>query len=54
MNQLRMTKHQINDEFIDLTWLPFTKERAKQLLAVETPLYKGFQGTLSGIVKFSS
>jgi len=45
MNQLRMTKSLINDEFIDLTWLPFTTERAQKLLAVEIPLYKGLHGT---------
>ncbi len=45
MNQLRMTKSLINDEFIDLTWLPYTTERAKELIAIEIPLYKGLHGT---------
>jgi hypothetical protein len=45
MNQLRMTKSLINGEFIDLTWLPFTRERSKKLLAIKIPLYKGIHGT---------
>jgi len=45
MNQLRVTKSLINDEFIDLTWLPYTNERSKSLLPIKIPLYKGLHGT---------
>ncbi len=45
MNQSRSTQSLISGEIIDLTWLPYTSERANQLLAVKIPLYKGLHGT---------
>jgi len=45
MNQLRASKSLIDDEFINLSWLPYTAERAKSLLPIKIPLYKGLHGT---------
>lgn len=44
MNQKRSALSLVQGKYINLTWLPYSREHEEQLISIKMPLYKGMHG----------